>query len=166
MEKQEHKHEEGKRYLKKFEIIETDTELPIQGQVRDPEDLYVFLKDLETDQVSKIIGIYLDENHLFLAHQVFLGQTPKTFETQTFHHYYNLFLAKRFIVLINHPSGDATPTDDDIKLMKKFQSDSDVLSYKPFFADFIVVGKKSYFSMATNDGTACHCGHQEYIPNL
>lgn len=164
--KQEHTHEEGKRYLKKFEIVETDVELPIQGQVRDPEDLYVFLKDLENEQVPKIIGVYLDENHLFLAHQVFLGQSSKTFETQTFHHYYNLFLAKRFVVIINHPSGDPTPTDDDIKLMKKFQSDSAVLSYKPFFADFIVVGKKSYYSMAMNDGTACHCGHQEYIPNL
>lgn len=122
------KHEEGKRYLKKFEILETKTELPIQGQVRDPEDLYVFLKELENEQVSKIIGIYLDENHLFLAHQVFLGQTSETFKTQDFHFYYNLFLAKRFIILINHPGGDPTPTDDDIKLMKKMQNDSAVLS--------------------------------------
>lgn len=29
--KEEHKHEEGKRYLKKYEIVETDVELPIQG---------------------------------------------------------------------------------------------------------------------------------------
>jgi len=36
--------EQNKRYLKKFEIVETDVELPIQGQVRDPEDLYKFLK--------------------------------------------------------------------------------------------------------------------------
>ena len=49
----------GKRYLKKFEIVETDVELPIQGQVRDPEYLYKFLKDLENENVSKIIGIYL-----------------------------------------------------------------------------------------------------------
>lgn len=164
MAKKEQDHKEHKRYLKKFEIVETDQELPIQGQVRDPEDLYVFLKDLENDQVPKIIGIYLDQNHLFLAHQVFLGQTSATFETQPFHFYYNIFLAKRFIVLINHPNGDSTPTDDDIKLMKKFQNDAAVLSYHPFFADFIIVGKKSYYSMATNDGTACHCGHQEYIP--
>lgn len=164
MNKTEQEHKDHKRYLKKFEIVETDVELPIQGQVRDPEDLYVFLKDLENDQVPKVIGVYLDENHLFLAHQIFLGQAPKTFKTQDFHFYYNLFLAKRFIVLINHPSGDPTPTDDDIALMKKLQNDSAVLSYHPFFADFIIVGGKSYYSMATNDGTACHCGHQEYVP--
>jgi hypothetical protein len=68
-----------KRYLKKFEIVETDVELPIQGQVRDPEDLYKFLKDLENESVSKVIGIYLDDKNLFLGHQVFLGSSPKVF---------------------------------------------------------------------------------------
>ena len=51
--------EQNKRYLKKFEIVETEVELPIQGQVRDPEDLYKFLKDLENENVSKVIGFTL-----------------------------------------------------------------------------------------------------------
>jgi len=104
MTKKEHNHvEEGKRYLKKFEIVETDVELPIQGQVRDPEDLYKFLKDLENESVSKVIGIYLDDQNLFLGHQVFLGASPKAFDTQLLWHYFSLFLAKKFILLINHP---------------------------------------------------------------
>lgn len=70
MEKEE---QQNKRYLKKFEIVETDVKLPIQGQVRDPEDLYTFLKDLESESVPKVIGIYLDDKNLFLGHQVFLG---------------------------------------------------------------------------------------------
>ena len=160
----EHKNDDGKRYLKKYEIVETDVELPIQGQVRDPEDLYKFLKDLEDETVSKVIGIYLDDKNLFLGHQVFLGSSPKNFDTQTFWHYYSLFLAKKFMVLINHPGSiDPTPDEADKKLMRALQADSQVLSFKPFFADFIIVAKKSYFSMATNDGTACRCGHQEYI---
>jgi hypothetical protein len=48
--------------------------------------------------------------------------------------------------------------------MRALQAGSQVLSFKPFFMDFIIVGGKSYFSMATNDGRACRCGHQEYIP--
>ncbi|MFH1233740.1 MAG: hypothetical protein V1649_03795 [Patescibacteria group bacterium] len=55
---------QNKRYFKKFEIVETEVELPTQGQVRDPEDLYKFLKDLENEGVSKVIGIYLDSNRL------------------------------------------------------------------------------------------------------
>lgn len=164
-EEKEHNHEEAKRYLKKFEIVETDVELPIQGQVRDPEDLYKFLKDLENESVSKVIGIYLDDKNLFLGHQVFLGSSPKNFDTQMLWHYFSLFLAKKFILLINHPgSTDPTPDEADRKLMRALQADAQVLSFKPYFADFIIVAKKSYFSMATNDGTACHCGHQEYIP--
>jgi DNA repair protein RadC len=161
MKNQEHKNDDGKRYLKKYEIVETDVELPIQGQVRDPEDLYKFLKDLEDDNVSKVIGIYLDDKNLFLGHQVFLGSSP---ETQMLWHYYSLFLAKKFMLLMNHPgSTDPTPDEADKKLMRALQADSQVLSFKPFFEDFIIVAKKSYFSMATNDGTACRCGHQEYI---
>jgi len=164
-EKAQYEHpEELKRYLKKFEIVETTVELPIQGQVRDPEDMYMFLKDLESENVPKIIGVYLDDQNLFLGHQVFLGASSKTFDTQMLYHYYSLFLAKKFILLLNHPgSGDPTPNEDDRKLMRALQADAQVLSFKPYFADFVIVGKKSYFSMATNDGSACRCGHQEYI---
>ncbi len=159
----EPKHKLDKRYLKKFEIIETEVELPIQGQVRDPEDLYQFLKDLENENVSKVIGIYLDNNNLFLGHQVFIGASSGAFDTQLLYHYYALFLAKKFMVLINHPdSTDPTPDDADKKLMRALQTDAQVLSFKPFFADFIIVAKRSYFSMAIQDGTAGH-GHQKPI---
>lgn len=165
MNTQDQKNEEAKRYLKKFEIVETNTELPIQGQVRDPEDLYVFLKDLENEKVPKVIGIYLDDKNLFLGHQVFLGASAKEFNAKMLWHYFTLFLADKFIVLLNHPgSDDPAPDEEDKKLMRKFQADSEVLSFKPFFADFIIVAKKSYFSMATNDGTAG--SNQEHISEL
>jgi len=165
MKNEEQKQEKNKRYLKKFEIVETDVELPIQGQVRDPEDLYTFLKDLENENVPKVIGIYLDDKNLFLGHQVFLGSSPRNFDSQMLWHYFSLFLAKKFMILLNHPgSEDPTPDDEDKKLIRALQADSQVLSFKPFFADFIIVAKKSYFSMATNDGTAGQSGHQKYIP--
>lgn len=163
-----HKHdpacEETKRYLKKFEIVETEVELPIQGQVRDPEDLYRFLTDLESESVPKVIGIYLDKDNLFLGHQVFLGTTTETFDTQLLYHYYNLFLAKKFTILTNDPNSvDASPNEADRKLMRALQADAQVLSFKPFFEDFVIVAKKTYFSMAFNDGTACKCGHQQHF---
>ena len=48
--------EHRKRYQKKYQLVETDLELPIQGQVKDPEDLYLFLKDLQDENVPKVIG--------------------------------------------------------------------------------------------------------------
>lgn len=152
-----------KRYLKKFEIVETEVELPIQGQVRDPEDLYQFLKDLENESVSKVIGIYLDDRNLFLGHQVFLGMSSQAFDTQLLYHYFALFLARKFIVLVNHPGIiDPTPNDADKKLIRALQADSQILSFKPFFADFIIVAKNAYFSMAMQDGTV-GSGHQKPI---
>lgn len=164
MKNQEHQHEEGKRYLKKFEIVETDTELPIQGQVRDPEDLYQFLKDLESEGVPKVIGVYLDDKNLFLGHQVFLGSSSKTLNTKLVWQYLLLFSATKFTILLNHPgSDDPTPDEDDKKLMRSLQVDSQVLSFNPFFEDFIIVAKKSYFSMATNDGTAGYSINQQHV---
>jgi hypothetical protein len=81
---------EEKRYLKKFEIVETDVELPIQGQVRDPNDLYKFMKDLEDEHILKVVAIYLDDKNLFLGHQVFLGASSSNFDTQLLYHYYAL----------------------------------------------------------------------------
>jgi hypothetical protein len=47
--------------------------------------------------------------------------------------------------------------------MRALQADAQILSFKPFFEDFVIVTKSTYFSMAMNDGTACRCGHQQYI---
>lgn len=64
-----------KRYLKKFEIVETDTELPIQGQVRDPEDLYKFLKDFDTviNAAWYSVSRYLKEQKL-IENDIVRGQ--------------------------------------------------------------------------------------------
>lgn len=153
------------RYLQRFERIETDIELPIQGQVRDPQDMFQFLKDLKSEQTPKVIGVYLDRNNLFLGHQVFLGASPETFETGALWHYYLMFMAKKFILLINHPnSKDPTPTDADKRLMDQLRTESITFSFKPEFEDFVIVARKSYYSMAFRQGTACHCGHQAYLP--
>lgn len=69
--------------------------------------------------------MYLDANNLFLGHQVFLGAIPKTFDTQLLCHYYFLFLAKKYIVLINHSqSGNLALDDDERALIRAPQADT------------------------------------------
>jgi len=159
----EHRKDHSMRYKKQFQLVETDVELPIQGQVLDPEDLYIFLRDLQDENLSKVIGIFLDDNNLFLGHQVFLGQSAETFKTGDLYWYYILLQAKKFIALTNHLSGDPTPNEHDIKLIQRFKMDERTISFEPAFADYVIVGDKSYYSMSTNDGTDCHCGHQKYV---
>jgi DNA repair protein RadC len=151
------------RYFKKFDIVETETELPIQGQVQDPEDLYTFFKDLQNEQVPKLIAIYLDADFLFLGHQVFLGATAATLETSLVYHYFSLFLAKKFILILNHPNGDPQPTEEDLKLMRALIVDSNALSFRPSFADYIIIGAGKYFSMSVDQGTAKTATHEHVI---
>ena len=63
-----------KRYLKKFEIVETEVELPIQGQVRDPEDLF---SSLNVFRSSLLPEPNLTANMLRFRSVVMLILSPK-----------------------------------------------------------------------------------------
>jgi len=72
--------------------------------------------------------------------------------------------AAQFIVIVNHPNGDAAPTDDDRKLVGLLQVQAQVM--RANFHDYVIVGcNGTYWSMRLHKGTACHCGRQEYIKN-
>jgi DNA repair protein RadC len=161
----ENKKDEFTRYLKEIKLIETEKENPIQGQVRDPKDLVTFMRDLQNSSVPKAIVVLLDENLLSLGHEIIaIGQTPNNFDIGIALQYYLIFGAKKFIVIVNHVNSDATPTEADKKAIQKLQVDCQTLSFKPEFQDYIIVGdKNTYWSMSTQDGTACHCGCQEYF---
>ena len=157
------KKETGKRYLKKFKLEQTDMENPIQGQVKDPEALYVFMRDLQDTSVPKIIGVYLDENHMSVANEVLgLGIKPSELGVDVLFGFATVFRAPKFIIITNHPSVDATPDESDRKLIRRLQAQSHIM--KKQFVDYVIVAGKTYWSMNVLDGTACHCGQQEYIP--
>lgn len=142
-----------KRYLKELKLVETDKENPIQGKVSDPEDLYIFMRDLQDSAVPKILGVFLDENNLSVGNEVLgLGSAPKDFDTGSIYKYYLMLNAKGFVIIINHISGDPAPTDEDIKLIRKIQVDCQTLSFKPTCIDFIIVGNKKYWSYGIQEG--------------
>jgi DNA repair protein RadC len=50
----------------------------------------------------------------------------------------------RFIIAHNHPSGDTTPSLDDIKTSKRIKEGADLLNLS--FLDFLVLGESLYLS--------------------
>lgn len=54
-----------------------------------------------------------------------------------------------FICLHNHPSGDSTPSKDDIDVTKQLKEVSHILAIP--FLDHIIIGKDSYFSFKENN---------------
>ena len=113
--------------------------------------------------------MFLNADYLSIGNEpLALGEhaNPKNFVEMTgnIYHYYSVFLAKRFILLTNHITDDATPTEADKELIKRLQEDSRYISFKPDFYDYVIVAGDHYWSMNVQNGTACHCGQQHYIP--
>lgn len=156
-------------YLKKPLLEETNTPNPLQGPIKDSDQLYHFIQDVHDATLPKLWGIFLNEDYLSLGNEpLALGHhaQPENFATGTLFHFYALFFAKRFLIVTNHTTDDAAPSDGDKDLIRRLQADAQALSFKPHFADYVIVAGDHYWSMSKQDGTACHCGQQHNIPEM
>ena len=57
--------------------------------------------------------------------------------------------AKSIIIIHNHPSGDSSPSKDDIKITESLMSASEILSMPVL--DHVIIGKGNYWSYAENN---------------
>ena len=57
--------------------------------------------------------------------------------------------AKKIICIHNHPSGDSSPSQEDIHLTSRIRSTSDVVKIQVL--DHVIIGRNNYFSFAENN---------------
>lgn len=53
------------------------------------------------------------------------------------------------ILLHNHPSGDCTPSKEDIKVTKRLMESGDIIGVNVL--DHLVIGRPGYFSLKENE---------------
>lgn len=53
------------------------------------------------------------------------------------------------ILLHNHPSGDCTPSNEDIKVTKRLMEAGDIIGVNVL--DHLVIGRPGYFSLKENE---------------
>jgi DNA repair protein RadC len=125
------------------------------------------MKDVHDSTVSKMWGIFLNEDYCSIGNEpLALGEhaEPKNFVNMTgnIYRYYTLFGAKRYVLVTNHISNDATPTEADKELIRRLNMDTQNITFRPILQDYVIVAGDHYWSMTTQNGTACHCGQQHY----
>lgn len=160
----EHTKLEGTNYLRKAVLEDTDIPNPIQGPVKDPNALLHFMKDVHNATVPKMWGIFLDKDYLSIGNELLaLGGNaePARFSTKGVAHFASVFYAERIVILTNHINDGATPTEEDLKLIKRLDRVAEALEVN--FYDYVIVAGNHYWSMTSQNGTACHCGQQHYI---
>ena len=115
--------------------------------IREPNDVYKYLKN-QTENLKKeqLIGLYLDSrNKLIYEEIISLGTL-----TTNLIHPREVFKpaieksAAAIILVHNHPSGDPTPSEDDIKITQQLIEASNLINIE--ILDHIIIGKGKYIS--------------------
>jgi DNA repair protein RadC len=133
--------EVARRYLK-AKALKTE-------YLRSPEEVYNYLKyEMQNLSRETLKTIFLDAKSKVLSIETLFEGTIT--ESAIYpREIFNKALEKKAVFLIlvhNHPSGDVTPSKEDIKLTKNLILAGLLLQCK--IIDHIIIGKNGYFSMA------------------
>lgn len=115
--------------------------------IRSPQDVFEYLRDMGKLIKEHFKGLYLDvKNKLIHSENIFIGTLsstlihPREIFNPAIRH-----SAAGIIVVHNHPSGDAEPSEDDIKVTKKLLETSKILEIE--LLDHIIIGEDRYTSL-------------------
>jgi DNA repair protein RadC len=114
--------------------------------IRTAEDVLLQTLDIASKRQEYLVALYLDARHELLAKEVVgmgnlnsLRITPKEI--------FGLALqtpCASVIVVHNHPSGDTSPSDDDIHFTRRIYDAGEVMGIP--MIDHVIVGKSGYYS--------------------
>lgn len=100
---------------------------------------------------EKLLVIYLDtKNHVLAEKIIFQGSLNKTIvHPREIYKQAILFNSAALIMAHNHPSGDVTPSREDLEFSKKVRKSGKILGIECF--DHFVVGENRYLSLQEQD---------------
>ncbi len=127
----------GKRLSKKSQNI----------QIATPDSAFEYLKNLFEPKQEELICIYLDSKSNVIKHKkLFKGTTNFSIvHPREIFKWAVKYSCNSFIIAHNHPSGDVTPSQDDISITKQIKELSNIFSIN--FVDHLIVSNDIYVSL-------------------
>jgi len=115
--------------------------------LRDSGQVYQHLKDIERFTKEQFRGLYLNARNKLIHDEVIsIGTlTANLVHPREVFQPAIEFCAAAIILVHNHPSGDPTPSEDDIVVTKQLVQVSKIMGFE--ILDHIVVGRGRYVSM-------------------
>lgn len=115
-------------------------------QVLTPKEVLNEVKDIRTKSQEHLIALYLNARHELLQKQtISVGSLNQAIIEPRDIFSYALLLPSPFIILVhNHPSGDATASEADIKFTRRLVEAGNLLGIK--IIDHIIVTANDYSS--------------------
>lgn len=148
----------------KLMLGRSDLPSTIKCPVLDPNAMVHFLKDLHDPAIRKIWGIFLDFDYCSLGIEALamgVEADADVFGDRGVEHFYDLFNARRFMIVTNHTGVETAPSECDRKLIRKFGEIAGKLDAD--LVDYIIYSGDRCWSMITHDTPVCECGLQHYF---
>ena len=137
------------KYLKKLNIklVKGEFKNPVKGQVKEPREIYEVFKKIKDRAQETLIGVYLNAEMEVNSYDILsIGTKSETLIDIPEIFGRAFVLRSRYIIIIhNHPSGEAEPSEEDKITMKQLVQQARIM--KLDLLDFIIVGDESYWSM-------------------
>jgi len=137
------------QYLKKLqlEFVKGEFKNPIKGQVREPAQIFSVFKDIKDWTKETLIGVYLNDTLEMNSYEI-LSVGASSFSVVVPDEIFRsaiLTNSQNYILIHNHPSGKASPSDEDREVMEVLKEQSQIMHR--CLLDFIIVGDGAYWSM-------------------
>jgi len=127
----------GKRFLKEKKST----------LIMKPEDIWREMKEIRGNKKEYLVIFYLDVRNQVIRKEIIsigslnssLIHPREVFEPAVSH------LAAQIIISHNHPSGDPSPSEEDIEVTKRLIQVGEILGIE--IIDHVIVTEKEFFSM-------------------
>lgn len=118
--------------------------------IKTVRDVLDQVKDVTQKHQEHLVVLYLNARHeLIINHTVSLGRlNVVSVEPRDILSHALSIPCTSMIMVHNHPSGDPTPSEDDVKFTVRMQEASDLLGIH--IADHVIVSASDYFSFRDN----------------
>lgn len=122
-------------------------------KINGPQDFFPLLQEFYKDKMDKeyVSIVCLNSDHKVISVDLIsIGTINKAlFEPREVYRKTLLNNAYSFVLVHNHPSGNTSPSDDDLVATKGIKDGSKLIGVE--FIDSIIVGEYNYFSFVEND---------------
>ncbi|MEA2064687.1 MAG: DNA repair protein RadC, partial [Patescibacteria group bacterium] len=118
--------------------------------IKNPKDVFSLVCDLQDKKKEYLVCLYLNARNVLIKKEtisVDLLDKSLLRPKEIFKPAIELNAAK-VILVHNHPSGDPTPSEKDIKIIEKIVKEGELMGV--FIADFLIVAKHGNYSFYKN----------------
>jgi len=129
------------------ELLKRFISAPKNNQIFKPQDVYEYCKNMYFLKKEHLRGLYLDVKNRILKDEIIsVGTVDKTLS-----HPREIFKpaievsAVSIILVHNHPSGDPTPSREDIEFTKKIKTLADMMEIE--LLDHVIIGNETFVSL-------------------